>query len=185
MTVLSAVIGLYLWVWLGIVLTLAAAAAAAIMAGGVWNRAGAAVLATATTMALGIFSGPTLQEAYGKQFGDKADALVVDTAKHVNSKGTELYLCRVVDTSGAVEDLDDVDNCRGQFKPRQHVVLFKDPLGGLDPWIEATDDRTLDTLSLSATGALFGVTTATLLYAGLRRRSNEEMDAKKRRRYGR
>ncbi|MFF9815063.1 hypothetical protein [Streptomyces sp. NPDC014006] len=75
---------------------------------------------------LGVFSGPTLHEAYVKRFGDKVDALVVDTA-----------------------------------------------------------NRTPDTLSLSATGALFGVTTATLLHAGLRRRSNEEMHAKKLRRNGR
>ncbi|MEU3842790.1 hypothetical protein AB0E88_22490 [Streptomyces sp. NPDC028635] len=181
---LSALIGVYLWGWLGVVLVLAAAATAAIVAGGVWNRAGAALLATATTMALGLFAGPTLHETYVKQFGDKVDALVVDTAKHVNRKGTELWTCRVVDTSGTVQDLEDLQNCDGQYRRKQHVVLFTDPLGGLKPWIEATDDRSLDTLSLSATGGLFAVTTVTLFYAGMRRRSDAEMGAKKRRKYG-
>ncbi|MFG3202185.1 hypothetical protein [Streptomyces sp. NPDC048192] len=183
-TVLSALVGVYLWMWLGVVLMLAASATVAIVAGGVWNRAGAALLATATTMALGLFAGPTLHEAYVKQFGERVDALVVDTAKHVNGKGTELWVCRVVDTTGTVQDLADVQNCHGQFRRKQQVILFKDPLGGLKPWIEATDDRGLDTLSLSATGGLFAVTTATLLHAGTRRRSDADMDARKRRKYG-
>ncbi|MFF9351798.1 hypothetical protein [Streptomyces sp. NPDC014734] len=183
-TVVSTVLGLYLWFWAGVVLMMVAAATAAIMAGGIWHRAGAAVVATATTMALGFFAGPTLHEAYLKRFGDRADALVVDTSRTVNPKGTETDLCRVVDTSGTVQDLDETQNCYGQFEPGQHVVLFKDPVGGLKPWIEASNDRSPDVVSLSATGGLFATTVATLLHAGIRRRSGREQDARKLRAYG-
>lgn len=78
----------------------------------------------------------------------------------------------------------NTENCYGQFKPKQHVFLFKDPLGGLKPWIAATDDRGLDALDLSATGGLFTLTAGALFYAGMRRRSDGEMDAKKLRRRG-
>ncbi|MEV6726813.1 hypothetical protein AB0M94_38550 [Streptomyces xanthochromogenes] len=183
-TLVGAVLGLYLSTWVAVVFAMCAAAMVAIVAGGLWHRAGAAVVATAATMALGLFVGPTVQQTYLKQFGQRADALVVDTAQHVNSKGTELDVCRVVDTSGAVRDLGNTENCYGQFKPKQHVFLFKDPLGGLKPWIAATDDRGLDALDLSATGGLFTLTAGALFYAGMRRRSDREMDAKKLRRRG-
>ncbi|QKV93752.1 hypothetical protein HUT19_19970 [Streptomyces sp. NA02950] len=157
---------------------------APIVAGGVWNRAGAATLAAVTTFALGLFAGPTLYETYVKQYGEKSDALVADTAKYSTRRNNERNVCRVVDTSGKVQDLSEQQNCQGQFKPRQHIILYKDPLGVLEPWAEATDDRSFDAVDLSATGGLFTATAAALFYAGTRRRSDQEMDAKKLREYG-
>ncbi|WP_431045642.1 hypothetical protein ACQUSR_29310 [Streptomyces sp. P1-3] len=184
-TVVGAVLAQVSWLlWIGAGIGLIAGAAAAIVAGGVWHRAGAATLAAVATFALGLFSGPTLYEAYAKRYGEKVDALVADTGNRVNAKGTELDVCRVVDTSGEVQDLSNQQNCHGQFKPKQHIILFKDPLGAFKPWAEATDDRGVDAVSLSATGGLLVVTTSTLFYAGMRRRSSQEMDAKKLRKYG-
>jgi hypothetical protein len=62
-------------------------------------------------------------------------------------------------------------------------VLFKDPLGGLDPWIEATGDRAVDTTALAITAGLFGATGSALSYAGQRRRSDGEIAAKRQRKY--
>lgn len=177
--------GLYLGIWASVLVVLAAAAVAGMLAGGIWNRAGAALLAVAAVMGLGFFSGPTLHETYLKQFGDRTDALVADTAKRFNAKGRERAVCRVVDPSGTVTDLGERHNCYGQFTPGQHITLFKDPHGGLDPWAEATGDRGLDTVSLSATGGLFAVTASAVFYAGARRISDREKDAKKLRRYAR
>ncbi|MBJ3813112.1 hypothetical protein [Streptomyces flavofungini] len=184
-TVAGTVIGLYLGIWASVVTVLAAAAVAGILVGGLWNRAGAALLAVAAVMGTGFFSGPTLHETYLKQFGERTDALVVDTAKRYNAKGHERDICRVVDTSGAVTDLGERQNCYGQFKSKQHITLFKDPHGGLDPWAEATRDRGLDTVSLSATGGMFAITVTAVFYAGARRRSGREMDARKVRKYAR
>ncbi|TJZ57045.1 hypothetical protein FCH28_06125 [Streptomyces piniterrae] len=171
-------------IWVGVIITLGTAAAAAIVAGGIWNRSGAATIAAFAAMALSLFAGSNLYETYVKQVGERVDALVADTGKRVNLKGSELAVCRVVDTSGEVQDLSEQQNCHGQFTPRQHVILFKDPLGALDPWVEATDDRTLDGLGLGITGGLFAVTGAAMFYAGQRRRSDWDVAAKKRRKYG-
>ncbi|MEU4892960.1 hypothetical protein AB0B12_17290 [Streptomyces sp. NPDC044780] len=160
----------YGMLWLGVLIVLGAAAAAAIVAGGLWHRAGAATLAAFATMALALFAGPALYELYVKQVGDRVDALVADTGTHTNHKGTELDVCRVVDTSGTVRDLSEQQNCQGQFRPEQHVVLFVDPLGALDPWVEATGERTVDGVGLGITAGLFAVTGSALFYAGQRRR---------------
>ncbi|MDJ0380377.1 hypothetical protein [Streptomyces sp. G-G2] len=174
----------YGMLWAGVVLALGAAAAAAIVAGGIWNRAGAATIASVAALALALFAGPTLYELYVKQFGERVDALVADTGKRVNAKGTELAVCRLVDTSGRVQDVSEQQNCHGQFTPQQHVVLFSDPLGGLDPWVEATADPALDGVGSGITGALFGLTGAALFSAGQRRRSDQEVAVALRRRYG-
>ncbi|MEU7370276.1 hypothetical protein AB0B92_32885 [Streptomyces hygroscopicus] len=160
----------YGMLWLGGVIVLGAAAAAAVVAGGIWHRAGAATLAACATVALALFAGPALYELYVKRAGDRVDALVADTGKRTNHKGTELDVCRVVDTSGKVRDLSEQQNCHGQFTPKQHVVLFVDPLDALDPWVEATDERAVDGAGLGITAGLFAVTGSALLYAGLRRR---------------
>ncbi|MGA4844624.1 hypothetical protein [Streptomyces sp. G45] len=185
LTVAGTFLGLYAGVWLSVVVIMGAAATAGIVAGGVWHRAGAALLAVAAVMGLGFFSGPTLHEAYLKRFGDRVDALVVDTAERERVRGGDRDVCRVVDTSGEVRDLGERHNCYGQFEPRQHVVLFKDPGGGLDPWIEASGDRGLDVVSLSWTGGLFAGAVGALAYGGVRRRSDAEREAVKRRAYAR
>ncbi|OIK28468.1 hypothetical protein [Streptomyces malaysiense] len=185
MAVVGAVLAQFPWHWIGIAIVVIAGFTAPIVAGGAWNRAGAATLAAVTTFALGLFAGPTLYETYVKLYGEKADALVADTAKYENARrNNERNVCRVVDTSGKVQDLSEQQNCHGQFKPGQHIILYKDPLGVLEPWAEATDDRSFKPVNLSATGGLFAATAATLFYAGMRRRSDQEMDAKKLRKYG-
>ncbi|MBO0654348.1 hypothetical protein J1792_16665 [Streptomyces triculaminicus] len=170
--------------WAGVVIALGATAAAAIVAGGMWNRAGAATLASFATLALALFGGPTLYETYVKTFGERVDALVADTGQRVNAKGTKLDVCRVVDTTGRAQDVSEQQNCHGQFKPEQHVILFNDPLGGLDPWVEATGDRTLDPVGPACTGGLFALTGGALFYAGQRRRTDRDMALRQRRGYG-
>ncbi|MEU1340178.1 hypothetical protein [Streptomyces sp. NPDC005827] len=177
--VTGAVLAQFPWSWIGIVVVVLAGFAAPAVAGGFWNRAGAATFAAVTTFALGLFAGPSLFETYVKQVGEKTDALVADTATYKNARNSERTVCRVVDTSGKVQDLTEQQNCQGQFKRGQHIVLYKDPLDVLEPWAEATDDRTVDVVGLYATAGLFTATTATLFYAGTRRRSDREMDMRK------
>lgn len=177
--VTGAVLAQFPWSWIGIVVLVVAGFTAPIVAGGVWNRAGAATFAAVTTFALGLFAGPSLFETYVKQVGEKTDALVADTATYKNARNSERTVCRVVDTSGKVRDLTEQQNCQGQFKRGQHIVLYKDPLDVLEPWAEATDDRAVDVVGLYATAGLFAATTATLFYAGTRRRSDRETDLKK------
>ncbi|MGW5124832.1 hypothetical protein ACWEQ7_12390 [Streptomyces sp. NPDC004069] len=186
---LAAVVGAVLaqlpWQWFGIAVVVIAGFTAPIVAGAAWNRAGAATLAAVTTFALGLFAGPTLFETYVKRYGEKADVLVTDTATYRNAgRNSERDVCRIVDTTGKVQDLTEQQNCHGQFKPGQHIILYKDPLGIFRPWAEARDDRGSDTVSLGTTGALFTATAAALFYAGTRRRSGREMDARKLRKYG-
>lgn len=87
-------------------------------------------------------------------------------------RSTVLAVCRVVDTSGTVRDLSQQQNCYGQFKVGQEVVLFEDPQGALDPWIEALPGaRAPDALGLGITAGLFLTAGSALFYAGQRRRS--------------
>ncbi|MEU9183953.1 hypothetical protein AB0D14_05170 [Streptomyces sp. NPDC048484] len=159
-------------IWVGVVVTLGVAVAAAVVAGGVWHRAGAATLASVAVLALPFFAGPAFYETYIKQFGERVHAVVADTGERQGVKrSTELAVCRVVDTAGSVDDLSEQQNCYGQFEVGQHVVLFKDPQGALDPWIEALPGaRTPDALGLGITAGLFLTAGSALFYAGQRRR---------------
>ncbi|MFR9795401.1 hypothetical protein ACL02U_05740 [Streptomyces sp. MS06] len=158
--------------WFGVVVILAVVAAAAVIAGSRWHRAGAATLASVAVLALPFFAGPAFYETYIKQFGKRVHAVVADTGEQQGVKGsTELSVCRVVDTSGAVLDLSQQQNCFGQFTKGQHVVLFEDPLEVLDPWIEdLPGERTPDALTLGVTAGLFLTVGGSLFYAGQRRR---------------
>ncbi|MGW1871501.1 hypothetical protein ACWCPS_39035 [Streptomyces mauvecolor] len=153
----------YRGLWAGVVVVLAVVAAAAVMAGGVWNRAGAATLASAVVLALPMFAGPTLYEVYAKRLGTPVDAVVLDTGQDRNSKGTALDTCSVADTSGERSTLSERQNCHGQFAVGAHVVLFKDPAGLLDPWVQETRSRSVDTVSLPISAGLFATAAATLL----------------------
>ncbi|WP_344391570.1 hypothetical protein [Streptomyces vastus] len=166
--------------WIGVVILLGAAAAAAIVAGNSWHRAGAATLAGFSAIALPLFAGPGMYELYMKQVGERVHAAVADTGERRGVKrSTTLSVCRVVDTTGAVKDLSEQQNCHGQFKPGQLIVLFKDPLGVLDPWAEALPgDRSVDPLTLQITAGLFLVTGSSLFYAGQRRRSDGDLVAR-------
>lgn len=172
--------GLYLTVWFAVVGLLLTGTVAGVCAGAGWNRAGAGTFVFIGVFALGLFAGPVAHDTYLKQYGTKADAVVVDTAKEHDGHGRDV--CRVLDTAGKVRDLGNTENCYAQFTRGQHVVLFKDPIGNLKPWIEATDTRDLDTTGLATTAGLFVATGALMLYAGLRRRTDAEVAAKKQRR---
>ncbi|MER7463426.1 hypothetical protein [Streptomyces sp. NPDC097981] len=160
----------YGMLWVGVLIVLAAAATGPIVAGSVWNRAGAATLVGFAVLALGLFAGSNLNETYMKQLGERAGAVVVEAGERVNAKGDVRHFCRVVDDSGSRAELGDIQNCHGQFATGRRVVLFKDRLAGLDPWIEATDDRAVDPVGLGITGGLYALTAATLFHAGHRRR---------------
>lgn len=153
--------------YVGILITLVVVATTAIIAGGVWNRAGAATLASAIVFLLPFFAGPTVYELYSKQLGRAVDAVIADDS------------CRAVDMSGAVEILTERQNCLGQFTSGEHVVLFKDPFGVLHPWVERSEDRTVDKRSLATVAGLFALATVLILYAGLRRRTDAERFAAK------
>ncbi|MCX5147603.1 hypothetical protein OHB36_12600 [Streptomyces sp. NBC_00320] len=175
----------YGMLWVGVLIVLAAAATGPIVAGSVWNRAGAATLVGFSLLALGLFAGSNLNETYMKQLGERTGAVVVEAGERVSAKGDVRHFCRVVDGSGSRAELGDIQNCHGQFTTGQRVVLFEDRLGGLDPWIEATDDRGVDPLGLGITAGLYALTAAALVYAGQRRRTDRESARPRRARAGR
>ncbi|MGW8779257.1 hypothetical protein ACWGNM_14430 [Streptomyces sp. NPDC055796] len=160
----------YGMLWIGVLIVLAAAAAGAIVAGSVWRRAGAATLVGFAVFALGLFAGSNLNETYLKQLGERTGAVVLEAGDRVNGKGDVRHFCRILDDSGRRAELGDIQNCHGQFATGRRVVLFEDRLGGLDPWIEASDNRAVDPVGLGITAGLYALTAATLLYAGRRRR---------------
>ncbi|MFB7052278.1 hypothetical protein [Streptomyces vinaceus] len=160
----------YGMLWVGVLIVLAAAAAGSIVAGSVWRRAGAATVVGFGVFALGLFAGSNLNETYLKQLGERTGAVVVEAGNRVNGKGDVRHFCRVLDDSGSRAELGDIQNCHGQFATGRRVVLFEDRLGGLDPWIEAGDDRAVDPVGLGITAGLYVLIAATLLHAGRRRR---------------
>ncbi|MFG2979829.1 hypothetical protein ACGFYQ_01030 [Streptomyces sp. NPDC048258] len=171
-------------IWLGVLLVLAAAGIGAGVAGSGWNRAGAASIVGFGAMALGVFAGPSLSEAYAMRLGERVDAVVIETGERTNFKGDARSFCRVADPSGTVRELGQQQNCYGEFTRGQHVVLFEDPLGILDPRIEATDDRTIAPLAPSISGGLFLLVGAAMFSGGLRRRSDRDLLEQHRRKHG-
>lgn len=170
--------------WVGVILMLAAAAVGAIVAGSNWNRSGAATIVGFGVMALGLFAGPNLYEAYAKLLGERVGAVVVlATGGSDSGKGSQDY-CHVIDDEGEVSKLGNQQNCYGDFAEEQRVVLYKDPLGVLSPWIEAKDDRSLTPLGSAITGGLFLLVGGTLFTAGLRRRSDQDVAEQHLRRHG-
>ncbi|MFJ3724067.1 hypothetical protein ACIPYQ_16040 [Streptomyces sp. NPDC090045] len=170
--------------YVGVLIVLAAAGLGAGVAGSNWNRAGAATLVGFGTMALGVFAGSNLNESYLKLLGERVDAVVTESREYTNSKGDSRFYCRVVEPSGESHELDAIRNCYAQVAPGGQVVLFKDRLGGLDPWMETTGSRALDPLGLGITGGLFLLIGGTMFTAGQRRRSDLEVSELRRRRYG-
>ncbi|WP_328926193.1 hypothetical protein OG429_17220 [Streptomyces sp. NBC_00190] len=167
--------------WLGVLLVLAAAGTGAAVAGTGWNRAGVATVVGFGTMALGVFAGPSLYEAYAMRLGERVDAVVIETGERTNFKGDARSFCRVADPSGTVRELGQQQNCYGEFTRGQHVVLFEDPLGLLDPRVEATGDRTLDPLGPGISGGLFLLVGASMFSGGMRRRSDRDILERQRR----
>ncbi|CAM5477627.1 hypothetical protein SAVIM338S_03229 [Streptomyces avidinii] len=166
--------------YVGVTLMLAAAATGAIVAGSNWHRGGAATIAGFGVMALGLFAGPSLYESYAKLLGERTGAVVVLTGERGRDTGE--YFCHVIDDGGRVSELGNRQNCYGDFAAEQRVVLYEDPLGALSPWIEAEDDRSLDPVGLAVTAGLFLLVGGTLFTAGLRRRSDQDLLDRHRRR---
>lgn len=174
----------YGMLYVGVLIVLAAAGLGAGVAGSNWNRAGAATIVGFGTMALGLFAGSNLNESYLKLLGERVDAVVLESREHTNSKGDPRFYCRVVDTSGETHELDAIQNCYADVEPGGRVFLFKDRLGGLDPWMETTDSRALDPLGLGITGGLFLLIGGTMFTAGQRRRSDRDLHEEHLRKHG-
>ncbi|MBP0459735.1 hypothetical protein [Streptomyces montanisoli] len=146
--------------YLGIAVTLVVVATTGIIAGAGWSRPVAATLAAVSVFTLPFLAGPTTYELYAKRLGHTVSARI--------TPGTH---CHVLDADGVSEELTQRQNCVGQFAPGQRVVLFRDPFGVLHPWAEANGSRAVPSGTLAATGVLFAVSTALILYAGLCRRA--------------
>ncbi|MEU6480711.1 hypothetical protein ABZ858_28300 [Streptomyces sp. NPDC047017] len=172
--VLAGVVAQYPYgMWVGVVLGLAVAATTAVVAGGVWHRAWAATFASFAVLALPFFAGPAFYATYAQQAGERVPAVITGTGERQGvKKSAKLSVCRVVEASGAVREVSEQSNCQGQFAAGERVVLFEDPLGALDPWIEAEPgERGVDTVGLGVTAGLFLVAGSALFCAGQRRRS--------------
>lgn len=156
---------LYVGTGIGLVVV----ATTAVIVGGVWNRAGAAVLASMAVFALPFFAGPTAYEAYAKEFGRAVPAVVLSLDGSSSDP-----VCHVVDVRGAQEYVTERQDCRGQFEPGEHVVLFRDPFGVLHPWLARDADRTVPQRELATAAGLFAATGLLILYGGLTRRDERE-----------
>lgn len=171
--------------WVGIFFGLGVAGTAAGLAGTFWNRAGAATVAGFAFLFLPLVASPLLHEVYLKQVGDRYDALVVDTGTERSIKGDAIPVCRIVDTRGKVHDLGATENCDGDYRPGKHVVLYEDPVGILDPWLGDPADLSTGTALIALAGGLYAASAGSVAYAGLRRRTDAQMAARRARRYPR
>ncbi|MFE5721621.1 hypothetical protein [Streptomyces erythrochromogenes] len=170
--------------YVGVLVVLAAAGLGAGVAGSNWNRAGAATIVGFGAMALGVFAGSNLNESYLKLLGERVDAVVLTSREYRNAKGDTRFSCRVAEPSGETHELDALRNCYDRVAPGGHVFLFKDRLGGLDPWMDTDGGRALDPLGLGITGGLFLLVGGTMFTAGQRRRSDRDLHAEHLRKHG-
>jgi hypothetical protein len=153
----------------GVIVALAAWAVAAILTGGIWHRAGAAVVVSCSGLALTLFAGPGLYELYMKTVGTPAPATVTKVVDRHARRGADLF-CTVVETTGAVHVASEQENCLEHIKPLQRVTLRKDPLGLLDPRLPDGPDHSPLSVTVQIAAGLFVLTSATMFYAGQRRR---------------
>lgn len=155
-------------IYVGVVLALGTFAVAATVVGGIWHRAGAAVLVSCAGFALTLFAGPGLYELYMKTMGEKAPAVVTEVEDR-----DEQQHCTVRETAGdhAVYEMSQQQNCFDHIKEDQRVTLRKDPMGVLEPRLpDGPDQEGQTALTLAVSGGLFVVTGASMFYAGQRRR---------------
>ncbi|GAA2346708.1 hypothetical protein [Streptomyces cuspidosporus] len=155
-------------IYVGVVLALGTFAVAATVAGGVWHRAGAAVLVSCGGFALTLFAGPGLYELYMKTLGEKVPAVVTK----VEERDDKRY-CTVEEATGghAVHEISQQQNCFDHIKPRQRVTLRQDPMGVLEPRLpDGPDQEGRTGLTLAISAGLFAVTGGSMFYAGQRRR---------------
>ncbi|MBL1097466.1 hypothetical protein [Streptomyces coffeae] len=156
--------------WLGIPLVFFAAGAAAVVVGGLWHRGGAAAMAGIAALVLAFFAGPALYELYAKKAGDPVDAVVTKTGHRKSLKGKPLESCTVVDTTGGIHHISQRQNCFGQFRTGQQVILYKDPAGLLEPFADTPGNRAPDLTGLGISAGLFALTGGSVFLAGQRRR---------------
>ncbi|MES4902603.1 MULTISPECIES: hypothetical protein [unclassified Streptomyces] len=157
-------VGLYV----GVVLALGTFAVAATVAGGIWHRAGAAVLVSCAGFALTLFVGPGLCELYMKTMGEKVPAVVMKVEER-----DEKQYCTVKETAGdhAVHEVSQQQNCFDHIKRLQRVTLREDPMGMLEPRLpDGPDQEGQTAVALAISGGLFVVTGGSMFYAGRCRR---------------
>ncbi|MEU5029057.1 hypothetical protein [Streptomyces milbemycinicus] len=155
-------------IYVGVVLALGTFAVAATVVGGIWHRAGAAVLVSCAGFALTLFAGPGLYELYMKTLGEQVPAVVTK----VEDRDEKQY-CTVEETAGdhAMHEISQQQNCFDHIKRLQRVTLRKDPMGILEPRLpDGPDQEGQTALTLAISGGLFVVTGASMFYAGQRRR---------------
>ncbi|MCO6011250.1 hypothetical protein NE236_40505 [Actinoallomurus purpureus] len=154
----------------GVIVALATWAVAAILAGGVWHRAGAAVVVSCSGLALTLFAGPGLYELYMKTLGTPAPATVAKVEDRHNRRGAADLYCTVVEPTGEQHVVSEQENCDDHFESLQRVTLRKDPLGLLDPRLPDGPGHPPLSVTVQIAAGLFVLTGATMFYAGRRRR---------------
>ncbi|MFD3551957.1 hypothetical protein ACFWWA_07625 [Streptomyces goshikiensis] len=160
-------------IWVGGTVMLAAIAVAACLLGGVWHRAGAATLAAACGFALTLFAGPAVYEVYMKTAGEPVAAVVTEVTDRHSRRGADMY-CAVEETGGdhRTYEVSQQQNCFGQAQVGDRVEIHKDPLGLLEPRLpDSPEQRGTTRITVGISASLALLTGATVLYAGLRRRT--------------
>jgi hypothetical protein len=155
----------------GVIIGLGTWAVAAFLAGSAWERPGAAIMVSICGFALMLFAGPGLYTIYMKILGEPAPAVVTKVEDRESRRRAD-WFCTVVETTGerSVHHISQQENCFGQVKQLQRVMLRKDPLGLLDPRLPDRPGRNDTRIPLLTSAGLFLATGASMLYAGLRRR---------------
>ncbi|WP_406496463.1 hypothetical protein OG936_20330 [Streptomyces sp. NBC_00846] len=165
--------GIAQWVmWAGVVVMLAAVAVAACLIGGVWDRAGAAALASVSGFALMLFAGPAMYEVYMKTAGDPVAAVVTEVTDEDNRQGAD-WFCTVEEVGGDHKEYEvsEQQNCFGQAKVGDRVEIRKDPLGLLAPRLpDSPDQRNSTESTVDITAGLLLLTAVSVFYGGQRRR---------------
>jgi hypothetical protein len=156
----------------GVVVVLAAVAAGGIVVGGSWHRAGAAVLVCSGGFALTLFAGPAVYEVYMRTVGDPVPAVVVEVVDRDVKHGADMA-CTVRELGGERRtfEVSQRQNCFGQAKEGDRVVMREDPLGLLDPWLPRSPDEQHTTdITLACTAGLTVLVAGATFYGGQRRR---------------
>ncbi|MFE0445876.1 hypothetical protein ACG2OD_21055 [Streptomyces sp. PDY-4] len=158
--------------WLGVVLVMATVACAGCLVGFAWKRAGAATLVCFGGFALTLFAGPAVYDGYMRTVGEPVDAVVTRVVDRDARRGPDMF-CTVRELGGErrTYEVSQRENCWGQARPGDRVVLREDPLGLLEPRLpDGPDQGNTPEITLASTAGLTLLVTAGVLYGGLRRR---------------
>ncbi|WP_030864467.1 hypothetical protein [Streptomyces sp. NRRL S-37] len=159
-------------VWLGVVIMLAAVAVAGCLVGGIWHRAGAAVLVCCAGFALPLFAGSAMYDGYMRTVGEPVDAVVTGVVDRDQRRGPDMF-CTVRELGGErrTYEVSQRENCFGQAEPGDRVVVREDPLGLLDPRLpDGPGQGSTAGITLASTAGLTLLVAGGVLYGGLRRR---------------